>query len=309
MSALRKGSALPVELERLIFELCAGLHPRMSPSLILVAHRVKIWIEPLLYKVLMHSGMTAESPTNARARRSVDALRQLLRQPRATFSWPNHVRHICLSDLQPWGMLMQLLSLCKNTTNLALLYPTPDLCLAPRFPALLGSLRLQRISIHLNTLFPPSAGAVDFSHSMFTHLTHLDLRDYDLRNRDGGAHWSGIGALSRLTHLSFRRSHVMPVICEVALRKCAALRVLVSIIRIGTWTPTTRPSHEEDRLARRDVRFVMILLLDYQLDWEIGAWGGDDYWTVAEARVKERREKSRVEGATQSPYFQEYIVL
>ncbi|KAJ6546090.1 hypothetical protein DFH09DRAFT_1367520 [Mycena vulgaris] len=43
---------LPMELERYIFELVAHFHPEMTPSLLRVAHRVHLWIEPLLYTVL-----------------------------------------------------------------------------------------------------------------------------------------------------------------------------------------------------------------------------------------------------------------
>ncbi|KAJ7863290.1 hypothetical protein B0H14DRAFT_3444159 [Mycena olivaceomarginata] len=45
---------LPVELEREIFETAALSDPRSILTLILVAHRVKVWIEPLLYRVVSH---------------------------------------------------------------------------------------------------------------------------------------------------------------------------------------------------------------------------------------------------------------
>ncbi|KAJ7879703.1 hypothetical protein B0H13DRAFT_1571256, partial [Mycena leptocephala] len=44
---------LPPELERIIFELAAFVNPASMPSLLLVAPRVKIWIEPLLYETLI----------------------------------------------------------------------------------------------------------------------------------------------------------------------------------------------------------------------------------------------------------------
>ncbi|KAJ7887124.1 hypothetical protein B0H14DRAFT_2696630 [Mycena olivaceomarginata] len=44
---------LPPELECTIFEIAALARPKMIPSLILVAHRVKHWVEPLLYRVIM----------------------------------------------------------------------------------------------------------------------------------------------------------------------------------------------------------------------------------------------------------------
>ncbi|KAJ7659091.1 hypothetical protein DFH06DRAFT_1130657 [Mycena polygramma] len=43
---------LPPELERHIFELAALSHPMLIPNMIRVAWRVKLWIEPLLYRTL-----------------------------------------------------------------------------------------------------------------------------------------------------------------------------------------------------------------------------------------------------------------
>ncbi|KAJ6543046.1 hypothetical protein B0H19DRAFT_1172653 [Mycena capillaripes] len=43
---------LPPELEVLIFETAALSHPAAIPKLMLIAHRVKHWVEPLLYTVV-----------------------------------------------------------------------------------------------------------------------------------------------------------------------------------------------------------------------------------------------------------------
>ncbi|KAJ7185343.1 hypothetical protein C8R46DRAFT_376950 [Mycena filopes] len=305
MPALSETPVLPHDLERLIFELAVALHPKTSYSLLCVAPRVQAWIEPLLYKVLMHSGTGVVSTTTARSRRSVHALSELVGgsgRPTALRVLPKYVRHICLSELQPWDILVQLLSLCANTTNLALLHPTPDIHLAPRIPEALGRLSLQRVSLHIKALFPPSLERVDFSHSMFAHITHLDLCDYD----DGPwERWSGLTTLAHLTHLSFRRSHFRLEVCAFALAKCVSLRALVLIC--GSWTAATQPTRLEDELAR-DMRFVMVVVPDYQLDWENSAWGGGDYWTAAERRIGERRTKI-VQDPTSVPYQKPYVVF
>ncbi|KAF8201937.1 hypothetical protein K438DRAFT_1965389 [Mycena galopus ATCC 62051] len=44
---------LPLELERKVFELAAHLHPSSIPALLRVAHRILVWIEPLLCKILV----------------------------------------------------------------------------------------------------------------------------------------------------------------------------------------------------------------------------------------------------------------
>ncbi|KAJ7629850.1 hypothetical protein B0H17DRAFT_1091096 [Mycena rosella] len=45
--------ALPPELERQIFEICALFRPVSIPKLMLVAWRVKQWIEPILYRTVV----------------------------------------------------------------------------------------------------------------------------------------------------------------------------------------------------------------------------------------------------------------
>ncbi|KAF7346803.1 hypothetical protein MSAN_01819100 [Mycena sanguinolenta] len=44
--------ALPLDLERMTFELVAELHPTTIPTLLRVCRRVHAWLEPLLYRVL-----------------------------------------------------------------------------------------------------------------------------------------------------------------------------------------------------------------------------------------------------------------
>ncbi|KAJ7622098.1 hypothetical protein FB45DRAFT_121814 [Roridomyces roridus] len=47
--------SLPPELERDLFELAAYTRPRSIPKLMLVAWRVKAWVEPLLYCFFLFS--------------------------------------------------------------------------------------------------------------------------------------------------------------------------------------------------------------------------------------------------------------
>ncbi|KAJ6482774.1 hypothetical protein C8R45DRAFT_307573 [Mycena sanguinolenta] len=44
---------LPLELEQMIFEVAAVSRPRSIPQLMLVAWRVKSWVEPLLYRTII----------------------------------------------------------------------------------------------------------------------------------------------------------------------------------------------------------------------------------------------------------------
>ncbi|KAF7303536.1 hypothetical protein MIND_00582800 [Mycena indigotica] len=38
-----------------------------------------------------------------------------------------------------------------------------------------------------------------------------------------------------------------------------------------------------------DPRFAIVGLTDFECDWERGAWGGQDYWCVAEEDIARRR--------------------
>ncbi|KAJ7121829.1 hypothetical protein C8R43DRAFT_1136349 [Mycena crocata] len=49
---------LPVELEREIFEIAAHSRPRSVPTLVLVASRVKVWVEPFLYRTIFLDAYT-----------------------------------------------------------------------------------------------------------------------------------------------------------------------------------------------------------------------------------------------------------
>ncbi|KAJ7065685.1 hypothetical protein C8F01DRAFT_1249260 [Mycena amicta] len=46
------GTRLPPDLEREIFEYTAELYPAAIPSLLCVAHRVLVWIEPIAYRTI-----------------------------------------------------------------------------------------------------------------------------------------------------------------------------------------------------------------------------------------------------------------
>ncbi|KAF7369274.1 P-type phospholipid transporter [Mycena venus] len=52
---------LPTELEQEIFTMAATIHEETMPTLLRVARRVFVWVEPLLYRTLMFDGTTGET--------------------------------------------------------------------------------------------------------------------------------------------------------------------------------------------------------------------------------------------------------
>ncbi|KAJ7762894.1 hypothetical protein B0H16DRAFT_1528085 [Mycena metata] len=56
--------AFPPELERLVFEMAAHARPPTIPTFMRVARRVKIWVEPLLYRTLHLCAILEDVPAD-----------------------------------------------------------------------------------------------------------------------------------------------------------------------------------------------------------------------------------------------------
>ncbi|KAF8648898.1 hypothetical protein AX16_006152 [Volvariella volvacea WC 439] len=98
---------LPLELEREIFELTARAHRETAVRLTLVAHRVQIWVERVIYHVVSLSD-----------RRKCSAfLRTLDARPPDFFQ--SHVRAICLPYFLDVAQATRILSVCPEVENLA----------------------------------------------------------------------------------------------------------------------------------------------------------------------------------------------
>ncbi|KAJ7708122.1 hypothetical protein B0H17DRAFT_451446 [Mycena rosella] len=246
---------LPVELERVIFELAAWQYPETVTLSILVARRVCVWIEPLLYHVVFSNG-------------NADRLLQMMQSKPREFL-RKHVHHIALSsgDIQR-ADLTQILTICTNISDLALW--TGD-----TYPALLIDMRhlthLRRLSINLFELFggPRAFQVPAIDELPFAHLTHLDVF-----SEIPESVWPVFGRFPSLTHLSISDCY-SPNLLTQALDTCAVLQLLIVV-----WT--SDGDRAEGALEITDPRFCMISCWDFETDWELGAWGGLDYWRRAE---------------------------
>ncbi|KAJ7731797.1 hypothetical protein DFH07DRAFT_945088, partial [Mycena maculata] len=115
----------PPDLEREVFETAAILHFRTIPTLLLVAHRIFIWIEPLLYRVLEPSS----SKRHPSSQSMDDIVRRLLRTKPASF-FETGVRDIFLglhSDLSEEEVHTLLRSCTKIESFGAMRLSTPAL--------------------------------------------------------------------------------------------------------------------------------------------------------------------------------------
>ncbi|TFK67703.1 hypothetical protein BDN72DRAFT_842717 [Pluteus cervinus] len=97
---------LPLELEQEIFELAAHRYPEVTVSLTLVAHRVQIWIEKIIYKTISLSTQ----------RKCTLFLRTLDSRPPEFFS--SHVKAICLPYFLDTRQASRIVSLCSRVENL-----------------------------------------------------------------------------------------------------------------------------------------------------------------------------------------------
>ncbi|KAF8185824.1 hypothetical protein K438DRAFT_1936900 [Mycena galopus ATCC 62051] len=240
---------LPLELERHIFEIAAHSNLPHIPTLLLVAHRVKLWLEPILYSVVVFSHPVPEYS-------------QAISQ---------HVKNLlCTNITVP---LEPILASCSAVQNLALYARNPGL------PALLSAMPLRRLYTTLESLFRPTD--VDFTHSLFSHITHL--RVMDSIDPNSWKTWKGIALIPNLTHLALEANSSLPIFQDV-LAACPALRVLVCLYSYSI------VSHLVERFKSpaRDTRFVCIRAPVFIEDWQTGAWGGEDFWVQAERFIAQR---------------------
>ncbi|KAJ7172810.1 hypothetical protein C8R43DRAFT_1119652 [Mycena crocata] len=278
MAALQP-PVLPMELEREIFEVAARSRPSSIPTLLLVASRVKIWVEPLLYRVIF-----AGSPVNHWERMPEypvtfpDDISSILDTKPASFL-RHSVRHLFFSTISfadvGWE---RLLSTCSQIEDLYIIHPQLE-----DYLAAVANLSLKRLYTSLDFLFNPSE--IDFSHQLFSHLTHL----WNLGDTSSPQIWAGLALIPHLTHLAFNHPSFVPFSLGF-LDTCKALRVLVFLLETSELEVVVN-----DKLAE-DPRFLAMSPPSRRRDWQLGAHTGIDFWSRADDFVA-RRMSGRVPAA------------
>ncbi|KAJ7439697.1 hypothetical protein B0H11DRAFT_2293343 [Mycena galericulata] len=275
----------PPELEREIFELSALLDSRVIPRLILVAHRVRIWIEPLLYRVISVEALSLIYHTMAKRQIPEDILLAAL-ESKPMSIWRDHTRHLYVG-LPAGENMTRILSMCSRISDLALFranYEPPFQY--SKFLPLMAAMPLVRLSTYLRALFYHER--VDFSHPIFTHITHLNLLD----TRAGDWWPEGLGRLPCLTHISFDfpsspyPSGLHDHFLRDVFAHCALLEVFIFRCRNDDEVRGNLPYYTYLADEPRSVLLGVYNLLE---DWQIGAEGGVDYWVRAERFIKQRQ--------------------
>ncbi|KAJ6471658.1 hypothetical protein C8R47DRAFT_1324963 [Mycena vitilis] len=137
----------------------------------------------------------------------------------------------------------KILSECDAISNLLLFIVGH-----PSRLARLSVLRLERLSVVLQLLFPPPC-ARDSTHSLFAPITHLGVWAPISTQRDW-EHWSGLAQIPCPSHLSFHDSpNISNMLCQSALTHCISLNVLAII--------ATDSHLDRSEVAAGDARLVV----------------------------------------------------
>ncbi|KAJ7285334.1 hypothetical protein C8J57DRAFT_1498162 [Mycena rebaudengoi] len=281
----------PLELERKIFELVAFLHPETIPNLLLVAHRVLTWIEPILYHVLRIDKSDMAGPIfDAIQHKPTQFLRDTVRHVLLYMDmwdpWENDRRHINHED--PWEIerIKKFLDYFPGIRNLSLLGNplVPYACLL--IP--LGNMHLRRLCICVEDLFKytiDGSPEVDLEHPLFETVTHLDILDYFLEDEEEDKEWlKQLPVLPALTHLAFNSPPPLSMIRHIL---SESPRLCVLLVELGAQSTSIFLDSidvEDPRLVVKENKF------DYCDDWEEGARGGKDRWSRTDAFVAAKKK-------------------
>ncbi|KAJ7129887.1 hypothetical protein C8R43DRAFT_673963 [Mycena crocata] len=280
--------ALPPDLEREIFQTSALTRPSAIPILMLVAWRVKTWVEPLLYRtIVLHEkrerddgGTEAISLPHPHRQTILD-----LMQSRPAEVFAQNVRNLLLGPGDD-AQNKLFLSACPNIQNLWI----SSACLDSEdrlLPAIEG-LPLKHLYCHLTNLFGSQLD-IKFTHPIFSQITHLELFDrFFYSDAILPGVWANQALIPNLTHLAFSE-HILFPVCPTWLKSCTSLRVLVALVNIELFSNADMHVAALGSDLVEDPRFVVMECRLYMRDWELGAYTGVDYWSRAEDFVEKRK--------------------
>ncbi|KAJ7766739.1 hypothetical protein B0H16DRAFT_1717081 [Mycena metata] len=254
--------ALPLDLEREIFETTALLHISAIPALLRVSRRVFAWIEPLLYRALR-----IDSPTTAKAIERV-----MHERPPIFFS--DNVRHLYFGQRCPWTCqkVSTLVQLCPHLVSLFFEGTWPESALLPVLDGILH-LRSWR-----GSLGSPFSAPIDLSHPFFSTITHLDVTP------DETPPVLSLSKMPALTHLCLHNTVTVDLLSGV-LEQCSRLRILLLLCH-----PAFAEFADTISSEITDMRCVVVVRGNLIRDWNCWlAPHGHDFWPGAEAFVARKR--------------------
>ncbi|KAJ7617737.1 hypothetical protein FB45DRAFT_1063362 [Roridomyces roridus] len=282
---------LPIDLERKIFEMVVtspmsskASTPRDYPPAealvcMLVAWRVKHWVEPFIHRVICLSRL-ADTQCIMRA----EGFPSIWVEPlldRIHTKGPSFFRYTTHIFLENWASETKAFGTVVDACpSVHTLFFNPARGDPENLPILNRMQSLTRLAF-TSVLFPD--GPIDFSQPLFRNLTHLEVAQN--WSPAVSAHIGGhLALLPNLTHFAFWSDHIdIPVnsqIVENTRLKCIVWIIADAIARKGI--PETHPSAEDDR-------FVMVRVKNLRRAWFRGAAGRRDHWQLAEEFIAKKR--------------------
>ncbi|KAJ7053168.1 hypothetical protein C8F01DRAFT_1167683 [Mycena amicta] len=291
---------LPPELECAIFQLAAYATPDILPSLMVVARRVKEWIEPLLYRTIMFQSYIRDSRSLAPVYRLDDLASLAARQSNPPPFLSVHNCMICVLEADEALTVLEAIPAVQNVfMSVSGKLRTKEQPLPPQFM----NLPLRHLYGDLED-FVALKNLDPLEHRCFVNLTHLELfMEPSAWGNDitpwpeSRTSWGFITRLPCLTHIAFDTTPSEPVL-EFLLSNCGLLQCMV-IFNDGGWRV------QYTHAITADSRFVVMQpmsLHEYILDWKEGTVTGEDYWARAEVFMEKRRS-GEITGESDSDYF------
>ncbi|KAJ6506755.1 hypothetical protein C8R45DRAFT_1208751 [Mycena sanguinolenta] len=270
------GPHLPPELECRIFEIAALVRPTGIPRLMLC--RVKHWVEPLLYRVLVISS----SPTRPIYGFPVIPVRTLL--PVIEAKPPHFLQHavkrIFVTGLVRKSQMETILAACSHAFDYYYC-----MWMLPCAEALAQLHHLHRLTIPLHGLL--ECLSIDSTHPVLANITHLDLHAIPNEQFTLEELYQSLCLVSKLTHFAVnftvhdRGFHTAP------LRANTHLECIVFLVNGGLAVDL----QEVQDPIEHDARFVCIVRNnDRHMNWLRHSDTDRDFWALADAFIAARRE-------------------
>ncbi|KAJ7784756.1 hypothetical protein B0H16DRAFT_1877136 [Mycena metata] len=279
----------PLELERQIFEMAASSLGNIF-NLILVASRVKEWIEPLLYRVIVRG----YHQNHGQPITPFETLVHKIGSKPPVF-WSKSVKSLAFYGFREQDPGEQILTTCTGLVRLRTAIPhwrfLPAMC---NFPA------LRYLCTEIRTLFG-DLSFLNFAHPAFRNITHLELLDVPRASADERAHQicTGLVHIPKLTHIAFN--------AEVMCRALSSLLYLFTHLRAIVLLGRTRDDLDFDLPTHltMEERFVSIGQTNWQRDWISGADTGEDFWALTDKFLAARRagKVDRESGQLYDPFL------
>ncbi|KAJ7856790.1 hypothetical protein B0H13DRAFT_2576324 [Mycena leptocephala] len=273
-------SRIPLELERIVFEIAALSHPIDIPNLMLIAWRIKEWVEPLLYRVVLVSPLKPHIISGFPVFTADILLRVIASKPPGFLQ--NAVRHLFFDvgeagEQSEQSEVEAILTACNRVTNL---YDNFHFIVNVH-----AIQQLRRLALPLETFLERCP--VDSVSSFFRNITHLELLGYDVGWEEDDGVYTHLALIPHLTHISFNSLSFENPVFYAALRADTRLHCFVFF--------DSENNHleyiDKAELLLGDDRLVcMEQEEDFRADWLRGAHTGNDYWVLAEAFIAAKRE-------------------